>query len=103
MGYTGFWKNQTYQPFHIYNQKEDQVYNEIYTDDWWQNKQNKLFAEATLIPILFTSDKTVLSLSYGNQLLWPVYVTIGNLDVKIRQSQNRPGILLLGSIPIIHE
>ena len=44
-----------------------------------------------------------MSLSHGDQILWPVYVTIGNLDAKTRRSQNRPGTLLLGSIPIVHE
>ena len=44
-----------------------------------------------------------MSLSYRDQILWPVYVTIVNLDVKTRWSQNRPGTLLLGFIPIVHE
>ncbi len=44
-----------------------------------------------------------MSLSHGDQILWPVYITIGNLDAKTRRSQKRPGTLLLGSIPIIHE
>ena len=45
----------------------------------------------------------VMSLSHGNQTLWPVYITIRNLDAKIRQSQKRPEMLFLGSIYIIHE
>ena len=35
--------------------------------------------------------------------MWPVYITIGNLDAKTWQSQKRPEMLFLGSIPIIHE
>ncbi len=52
---------------------------------------------------MLASDKIVISLSHGDQVLWPVYVTIGNLDVKIRQSQNRLGTFFLGSIPIVYE
>ena len=44
-----------------------------------------------------------MSLSYGDQILWPLHVTIGNLDVKMYQSQNRPGIVLLSFIPIVHK
>ncbi len=44
-----------------------------------------------------------MSFSHGDQTLWPVYITIGNLDTKTRRSQKRSGTLLLGSIPIIHE
>ena len=59
--------------------------------------------KATIIPILLSSDKTVMSLSHGDQTLWPVYITISNLDSKTRRSQTRPGTLLLGSIPIVHK
>ena len=44
-----------------------------------------------------------MSLNHGDQTLWPVYITIENLDAKTRQSQKRLGTLLLGSIPIIHK
>ena len=56
-----------------------------------------------MIPIIISSDKMVMSFSYRDQILWPVYITIGNLDVKIQQSQKWPRILLLGSIPTIYE
>ena len=59
--------------------------------------------KATIIPILFSSDKTVISLSHRSQVLWSVYITIGNLDSKTRRSQTCPGTLLLGSIPIVHK
>ena len=75
----------------------------MYMGNWWWEKQKKLPAGATIIPILLPSDKTVMSLSHEDQVLWPVYVTIGNLDTKTCRSQNRPGTLLLGSIPIVHE
>ncbi len=44
-----------------------------------------------------------MSLSHGDQTLWPVYIIIGNLNAKTWQSQKRPGTLLLSSIPIIYE
>ena len=56
-----------------------------------------------IIQIILSSDKTLMSLSYGDHTLWPIYITIGNLDSKTRQCQTRPSILLLGSIPIIYK
>ncbi len=44
-----------------------------------------------------------MSFSHGDQTLWPVYITIENLDAKIWWSQKRPETLLLGFIPIIYE
>lgn len=39
-----------------------------------------------------------MSLSYRNQVFWPVYITRANLDVKIRYCQNWPAILFLSFI-----
>lgn len=44
-----------------------------------------------------------MSLSYRDQTLWPIYITIKNLDTKIQQSQKRPKILLLSTIFIIYK
>ena len=52
---------------------------------------------------MLASDKIMMSLSYGDQVFWPVYVTMGNLDAKICWSPNWLDILFIGSIPIVHE
>ena len=44
-----------------------------------------------------------MSLSHGDWIFWPVYITIGNLDAIIQQSQKRIKTLLLSFISIIHE
>ena len=103
MKHPGFRHNQTFEPSYVYNENEERVYNKMHTGKWWWKQQKEHPPQATIIPILISSDKTVMSLSHGDQTLWPVYITIGNLDAKTRRSQKRPGTLLLGSIPIIHE
>ncbi len=103
MGHPGLWENQTYQVSRIYNQNDDQVYNEMYMGNWQQEKQKELLARATIITILLASDKTVMGLSHGDQVFWSVYITIGNLDAKTNWSQNRPETLLLGLIPIVYK
>ncbi len=75
----------------------------MHTSKWWWKQQKKHPLQATIIPILISSDKTVISLNHGDQTLWPVYITIGNLDAKIWQFQKWAGTLLLGSISIVHE
>ncbi len=103
MGHPGFQYNQIYEPCHIYNQNKHQVYNEMLTRDRQWKQQMEYPPRATIIPILLLSDKTVMSLSHEVETLWPVYITIRNLDAKTRRSQTRPGTLLLGSIPVVHE
>ena len=75
----------------------------MYTGEWWRKQQKKHPLQATIIPILISSDKAVMRFSNGDQTLWPVYITIRNLFAKTRRSQKRPGTLLLGFIPIVHE
>ena len=67
------------------------------------NKKSTFFKPLLIIPILILSDKTVISLSHGDQILWAVFITIENLDAKTWHTQKWPGTLLLGFIPIIHE
>ena len=52
----------------------------MYTGDWWWNLQIKHFFIPMIIPILVSSDKTVMSLSHGDETLLPAYITINNLD-----------------------
>ena len=59
--------------------------------------------QTTIMLIFISSDKTVMSFSHEDLTLWPVYITITNLDATTRQSQKRPGMLFFGSIPIVHE
>ena len=103
MRHPGFWHNQTFKPSCVYNKNEEQVYNEMHTGEWWWKKQTEHPLQATIIFILISSDKTIMNLSHGDQTLWPVDITIRNLNAKIWQSQKLAGPLLLGSIPIIHE
>ena len=99
----GFWYNQIYKLSCIYNENEQQVYNEMHTGKWWWKQQKKYPPQATIIPILILSNKMIMSLSHRDQTLWPVYITIGNLNAKTRRSQKRLKTLLLGSILIIHK
>lgn len=52
---------------------------------------------------MIVSDKTIMSLSHRNQISWPVYVIINNLDTKMLRSQYYLNILLLDSISIVYE
>ena len=44
-----------------------------------------------------------MSLSHKDQILWPVYIIISNLDSKTWQSQIHLDTLLLSSISIVYK
>ena len=102
LGHGPFKNNLTYAPErHYASESGVRVYNEMHTEDWWWSQQKLLPAGATIVPLLIATDKTVLTLHHGDLSLWPVYLTIGNLDVQTRKSQTRPSMILLGLIPIL--
>ena len=75
----------------------------MHMGDWWWRTQGEIPEGGTIIPVLLASDKTMLSLHYGDQAAWPVYITIGNLDRRTCRKQTVPGLILLGFLPITSE
>lgn len=68
----------------------------MHTGDWWWSPQEQLDEGATIAPLLLVTDKTMLTQHHGDLKMWPVYVTIGNLDISARRNQIRPSMVLLG-------
>ena len=103
LGHRPFEKNLVYQPIWQY-QDNKHVYTEMHTAEWWwkkQHKVSKLHPGATIVLIIFGSDKTLVTEHSGTKSAWPIYISIGNLDRQTRRSQTRPGMLVLGLLPIM--
>jgi len=54
----------------------------------------------TLVPLIFMSDGTHLSNFAGDKKEWPVYMTIGNLSSKIRQTPSTHSVIMVALLPI---
>lgn len=101
LGHRPFKNNFTYAFKHHNSLGTDiQVYNKMHTGNWWWLQQEQLPDEATVVLLLLVIDKTVLTQHHGDLAIWPVYLTIGNLDIKTYKSQIKPGMVLLGLISI---
>jgi hypothetical protein len=104
MGHGPFEYHLSYTPVRQFcGTSDDRIYDEMHTGDWWWRTQGEIPDGGTIIPVLLASDKTMLSLHHGDQSVWPIYVTIGNLDRQTRHSQTVPGSVLLGFLPITSE
>jgi len=55
---------------------------------------------ATLIPIILGSDKTRLTMLGSNKEAWPVYMSIGNIQAKDRNTPSNGSWVLLAYIPL---
>ncbi|KAJ7750295.1 hypothetical protein B0H16DRAFT_1663370 [Mycena metata] len=83
---------------------EDQtirLYHDMHTGKWWWATQRELEKRrkgATVIPIIISSDKTLLTL-FRNRTAYPVYLTIGNIPKDIRRKPSRQAQILLAYLP----
>ena len=92
----------SYQPVKKFRDGK-RVYNEMNTADWWWETQHKIPEGGTVIPIMFSTDKTLLTEFSGDRTAWPVYMTTGNLSKKARRHQKRPGWQLVGLLPVVKD
>ncbi|KAJ7444241.1 hypothetical protein B0H11DRAFT_2342850 [Mycena galericulata] len=100
---------------------EDQtvrLYHDMHTGKWWWATQVSLRSMpdallltmlvkrelekkkkgATVIPIIISSDKTLLTL-FRNRTAYPVYLSIGNIPKDIRRKPSRQAQILLAYLP----
>lgn len=98
-----FREHTVYAPIRQYTADGQRVYTEMHTADWWWNVQQKLPPGATVVPVLIATDKTQLTQHRGDQVGWPVYMTIGNLSHAARRSQKMNGTRLVGMMPTIKD
>jgi len=54
----------------------------------------------TVVALIFMSDGTHLLNFAGDKKEWPVYMTIGNLSLKIRQMPSMHTIVMVALLPI---
>lgn len=87
LGHGLFKKNLHYAPEqHFTLDGTLRIYNKMHTGKWWWSQQKQLPDGAIIVPLLLATDKTVLIQHHGDLFMWPIYLTIGNLDITTRKS-----------------
>ncbi|KAI5777561.1 hypothetical protein EDC01DRAFT_778765 [Geopyxis carbonaria] len=89
-----------YAPYTQVNSDGERQFNEMNTGDWWHDTQKKRPRQATLVPLIFSSDETHLTNFSGGKKAWPVYMTIGNLDATVRSRWYWRAQVLVALLPI---
>lgn len=109
-----------YAPQQVWNDEEmdSRRYSEMSTGDWWWRTQvcflldlvmfvnsrcqESLPEGSTVIPVMLGSDKTQLTVLAGDKVAWPVYLSIGNISSKVRNTPSRKAWLLFAYLPAIN-
>ncbi|KAG2137633.1 uncharacterized protein EDB93DRAFT_1322465 [Suillus bovinus] len=75
------------------------IIDDMWTADWWWDKQKELPEGTTIAPIILASDKTMLSQFRGDKSAWPVYLSIGNIAKEKRRQTSARATILIRYLP----
>ncbi|EGO04621.1 hypothetical protein SERLA73DRAFT_118588 [Serpula lacrymans var. lacrymans S7.3] len=68
------------------------IFDDMWTADWWREKQWSLNKIEIVSPVILASDKTMLKDFQGDKSAWPVYLAIGDIA--------KDAMVLLGYLPV---
>ncbi|KIY47149.1 hypothetical protein FISHEDRAFT_20254, partial [Fistulina hepatica ATCC 64428] len=102
----GLWRDLTfkdqlvYVPERVFNDKDNRVYNEMWTGQWWEETQDRLPYGATIAPVIIATDKTQLTMMTGGKVAYPMCLTIGNLPKSICRRPSMKACILVAYLPV---
>jgi len=88
-----------FEPVRLADSESRRIYSEMNTGAWWWDRQDQLPAGATIVPVIYSSDKTHLTNVSGDQHAWPLYLTIGNIRNNIHHTSKKHTRILIGLMP----
>ena len=88
-----------FQLVRLTNSGVHRIYSEMNTGDRWWHTQDQLPYRVIIVSGICASDKTHQTNFSGNQLAWPLYLTIGNIRKNICVTAETHAWILVGLIP----
>jgi hypothetical protein len=83
-----------FEPVRLIDSEGHGIYSEMNRGNWWCDSQDQLPAQAEMVPVICTSDKTHWTNSSGDHHAWLLYLMIANTPNDIRLTpKSAPGFL----------
>jgi hypothetical protein len=57
----------------------------------------------TIVPLIISSDKTLVTNQQGDKSAYPVYLTVRNLAASVRNASARPGTIIVAMLLVIYD
>jgi hypothetical protein len=100
LGQRAYRNNMVYGPVRVTDSAGDRVFSEMNTGNWWWETQDRLPHGATIVPLIVSSDETMLTDHSGDQKAWPMYLSIGNIEFTVRGRPNMLAQILVALLPV---
>ena len=99
LAHLAFQEHFDFKPGCLTNSESRAIYCELNIHDWWWDTRYQLSAGATLVPVICASDETHFTNFSGDQHVWLLYLTIGNIRKNMCCTPKQHGWILIGLIP----
>ncbi len=90
-----FASNLKYASIKVYNINKNQMYMKMHINIWWWNTQALISEDDTIVSVLLTTDKIMLTQHHENKFAWFVYIIVDNLNWTTQWKQNKSSVILL--------
>lgn len=89
-----------WEPVKLFNSDNERIYYDMNTGSWWWDQQRLIPIGSMLVPVLLVLDQTHLTNFSRDKKLWPVYMSIGNINSSVCNKPSMHAWIPIALLPI---
>ncbi|KAF8257621.1 hypothetical protein EI94DRAFT_1774396 [Lactarius quietus] len=105
LGHPGFKDDMDYVPYCEYTSSGEWLWQDFMSGDWAWMQADEIAKDptthgSTFVPVILSSDKTVVSVATGHTEYWPLYMSIGNVHNHLCRA-HKGALVVIGFLSIL--